>query len=162
MLKEISIISFSPECDPYLVIESFMDGRDYYLIHDNRQRFHKDDHSFCFDSKKEPRDHYHDFHADFCGYLSDAVVVVCFENFSTCNTDSWHTFLGFLRGECVRDARADWTIYTIDSLPRPDIPCLFYVDEEENYRCNVKLTFDILTQRVQKRLNPKWTEWKIN
>jgi hypothetical protein len=150
-LKEISILSFSPKCDSRPVIESFIDGRDYYLIHDNSQRFGKDDNSFCFDPKKEPWDHYYDFETEFCGYLCDTVIVICFDNFSTYNTDSWHTFLGFLRGACVRDRRADWTIYTIDCLPKPDLPCLFYIDEEKDYHYNVKLTFEILAQQF-----PKW------
>lgn len=148
-LKEVSIMSFSPEIDPRVVIESFMDGRDYYLIHDNAQRFGKDSNSFCFDPKKNPWDHYDEFDREFYGYLEDAVIVVCFANFNT-YTDSWHTFLGFLRGNCWRDRRGHWTIYTIECFLKPDLPCLFYVDEEE-YQWNLKLTFDILAQRF-----PNW------
>lgn len=159
-LKEVSIMSFSPECDPRLVIKSFMDGRDYYFIHDDIQRFGKDSNSFCFNPKEDPWDHYDDFDREFCQYLRDTVIVVCFKTFSTYNTDNWHTFLGFLRGNCWRDRRGDWTIYTIECLPKPDLPCVFYIDEEE-YQWNLRLTFELLAQSVQTQLNPKWKEWII-
>lgn len=154
-LKEVSIMSFSPECDPRLVIESFMDGRDYYLIHDNPKRFGKNDNSFCFDPKQDTKDHYYDFTNGFYQYSRDTVIVICFKTFSTYNTDSWERFLGYLRGECVRDRRGGWTIYTIDCLPKPDLPCAFYIGDEENYQLNPKLTFRILAQRF-----PKWKESK--
>lgn len=156
-LKEISILCFSPKCDPRLVIGSFMDGKDYCLIHDNAPIFGKDDNSFCFDPKQDKNDHFDDFTNTYYPYPGDTVIVIWFDNCRTYNTDSWRTFLGFLRGMCLRDIRGDWTIYTIDCLHNPDLPCLFYINEEKNYQCNVKLTFEILAQQF-----PKWTEKKIN